>query len=228
MTINLSSSPFDVFQWLPDEICAEFSHLARLRHYAPGELIYCQGESGARMYRLVSGAVRLSVIRADGKELLYVMFEPGDCFGVSSLIDGESLPHTAAAVGDTEIQTIGRSGFERLRAEHREFDDALLRLVSRHMRLLSGFLADAHLEDMTARVASRIVATARSFGQPTESGISLSIALSQAELALMVGGTRQTVNKVIQQFQHGGLVSMKGGRLTVHSIEGLLRIASEG
>jgi CRP/FNR family transcriptional regulator, cyclic AMP receptor protein len=93
--------------------------------------------------------------------------------------------------------------------------------VTRHMRLLSGFVSDANLQDISARVASRIVAAARSFGKPGEAGIELAISLSQAELGLMVGGARQTVNRVLRQFQRDGLLSVRNGRLVIHSLEGL-------
>lgn len=215
------SSSFDLFQWLPADVGVAFEHVARRRRFVLGEIIYSQGEPGDQMFRLAAGAVRLSVARSDGRELLYCLFEPGDCFGTSSLVDGEPRPQSAAALEDCEVQVLGKPGFDELRKQHRSFDDALLRLATRHMRLLSSFFADAHLEAMAARVASRIIAAAKSFGRPTEGGIALSIRLSQAHLALMVGGSRQTVNKVLQQFQKENLINLKYGRLVIHSISGL-------
>jgi CRP-like cAMP-binding protein len=214
-------SPFDISQWLPSEVCDAFDRAARVRPYAPGETIYCQGDPGEHMFRLVSGAVRMSVMRADGRELLYALFEPGACFGVSSLIDGEPLPQGAEAAETSEIQVVSRAAFDQLRAEHRAFDDALLRLVTRHMRLLSVHFADAHLEDVTARVASRLAAACRSFGQSVDDGVALAVRVSQSDLASMVGGSRQTVNRVLQQFQREGLVSVRGGRLIVHDLDAL-------
>ena len=226
MTSPSAPSRFDIFQWLPDEVCDDFNRSAQCQRYAQGAAIYYQGDRGDRMFRLLSGAVRLSVARISGRELLYVLFEPCDCFGVSSLIDGEGWPHTAEAGEDLEIQVLHKPAFDQLRAKYPEFNDALLRLVSRQMRILSEFFADAHLEDMTARIASRIVAAAGSFGMAADGGIGLSIGLTQAELALMVGGSRQTVNKVLQQFHKDALVSIKGGRLIIHSVEGLQSKAS--
>jgi CRP/FNR family transcriptional regulator, cyclic AMP receptor protein len=226
MSLSSDPAPFDILQWLPKEARIEFNATARRRRCVRGELIYSQGEPGSEMFRLVSGAVRLSVTRSDGRELLYLLFEPGDCFGVSTLIDGDARPHTAEAGKNLELQVLGRTAFNRLRAGYREFDDALLRLVTRHMRLLSGFVSDANLQDISARVASRIVAAARSFGKPCEAGIELAISLSQAELGLMVGGARQTVNRVLRQFQRDGLLSVRNGRLVIHSLEGLRARAS--
>jgi CRP-like cAMP-binding protein len=94
------------------------------------------------------------------------------------------------------------------------------------MRLLSGLFADASLQDMSARVASRIVAVARSFGRVADDGIEISIAINQTELAAMVGGARQTINKVVMQFQKDGLVIVRNGRLIIRSIDALQSRAS--
>ncbi len=226
MTEAIDPAPFDLLQWLPEVACADFHQMARRRGYAPGELIYSQGDQGGEMFRVVEGSVRLSVTRTDGRELLYLLFEPGDCFGVSTLIDGEPLPQTAEAGHDLELQIVTKAAFDELRQRHRTFDDALIRLATRHMRLLSGLFADASLQDMSARVASRILSVARSFGRPGDDGIELSIALSQTELAAMVGGARQTVNKVIMQFRRDGLLSIRNGRLVIHSTRALKSLAS--
>lgn len=226
MSEEIEPAPFDLLQWLPDSARADFVKAARRRSYAPGELIYGQGDQGGEMFRVVTGSVRLSVTRADGRELLYLLFEPGDCFGVSTLIDNEPLPQTAEAGRGLEVQTLSKAAFDELRRQHRAFDDALIRLSTRHMRLLSGLFADASLQETSARVASRLLALARSFGRVGEDGVELSIALNQSELAAMVGCARQTLNKVIGRFHKDGILSIRSSRLVLHCLDDLRRRAS--
>lgn len=220
------SAPFDLFQWLPSDVQLEFASRARLQHFRQGELIYSQDDDAATMFRLVSGAVRLSVVRSDGRELLYLLFGPGDCFGVSGLIDGEPLPQTAEAAEDCQALVLGKPGFDTIRRNFRSFDDALLKLVTKHMRLLSGLFADAHLEDFSARVASRIVAAAHGFGVATPAGMEVTVGLSQSELGLMLGAARQTVNRAVQEFQKEGILTVRQGHIIVHSLAALEARAS--
>ena len=56
------------------------------------------------MSRILSGSVRMSALRHDGREALYLIFEPGDCFGTSSLVDGDPRPQTPSARGEVELQ----------------------------------------------------------------------------------------------------------------------------
>ena len=134
---------------------------------------------------------------------------------------------TAEAASAVDVQVLSRAAFDRLRHDYREFDDALLRLMTRHMRLLSGFFADAHLTTLSARIASRIVANSRSFGVPGEAGTGFSVRLSQSDFALMVGASRQSVNKVLQRFQEDGLIVIEYGALVVRDLDRLqLRAAA--
>lgn len=219
-------APFDIYPWLPEEVRHAFEKAATLRRYGSGELIYAEGDEDRRCFRLLKGNVRLSVTKADGRQLLYLMFEPGDCFGTSSPVDGEPRPQTAEAGSDVEVLVLSCHALNTLRAAHREIDDALLRLLARHMRVLSSYFADSALNDLPSRVASRIVRAARSFGVSGHSGIRLSIGLSQAEIALMVGSSRQSVSKVLQQFQKDGLITIEYGNLSIHAIDELMNIAA--
>jgi len=222
-----SEGLFDVLQWLPNDVRTAFLRQVRVRRHDTGDVIYGQGDAGEEMFRLVSGSVRLSVARADGRELLYLLFKPGDCFGTSSCVDREPRPQTAEAASAVDVQVLSRAAFDRLRHDYREFDDALLRLMTRHMRLLSGFFADAHLTTLSARIASRIVANSRSFGVPGEAGTGFSVHLSQSDFALMVGASRQSVNKVLQRFQEDGLIVIEYGALVVRDLDRLqLRAAA--
>lgn len=179
------------------------------------------------MFRVLSGSVRLSVAHPDGRELLYLLFQPGDCFGSSSCIDAAPRPQTAEAAGAVELQMLPKAGFDRLRAQHPAFDDALLRLMSRHMRLLSELFAGAHLSDLSARVAGRILSMGRSFGRPGANGIELAVHLPQAELAAMVGGTRQSVNRVLHDLKRAGVLDIRQSRITIRSPARLLTAAND-
>lgn len=214
-------SPFDIFQWLPIDVRTAFESEARVHHVRKGDHIYIEGDPGDAMYRLVSGSVRLSVADAEGRELLYLLFEPGDCFGISSCIDDEPRPHTARANSALELQVLGKAAVDRLRTLHRPFDDAIMRLLARHMRMLSQFFAETSLKSLRERVAGRLLSTARSFGVNTPEGISLSIELPQSELAFMVGGSRQSINKTLQRFRDEGVIEINHGKVIITNIDGL-------
>lgn len=220
--------PYDLTQWLSPQSIAAFDRAARPRRLAAGARIYTQTDPGHELLRIVSGSVRISVMGADGRELLHQLFGPGACIGTSSLIDGDPRPQSAEAFEDVELQVISRQAFNQLRADHPDFDGAVLNLLARHMRLLMDYFAGAALDGVELRLAQRLVDMADDFGIAHGDGIALPARLSQSELALMVGAARQTTNRVIGQFNQQGLVRLDRGQIILCDLPGLRAIADTG
>jgi CRP/FNR family transcriptional regulator, cyclic AMP receptor protein len=214
-----SCSHFDIFQWLSSEAQEAFTLSCRRGRVSDGCRIYSQSEPATEMYRILSGSVRMSVLRDDGREALYLMLESGDCFGINSLVDRAPRAHTATARGDTELQVLRHHPFERLRSEYSCFGDGLVQLMSRHLRLLSELFASSTLDELSCRVAQRLLEAQK----PVVNGHEArpTVRLSQNEIALMVGASRQAVNKVLRRFQDDGLISIEYGRLQIHDIDRL-------
>jgi len=217
---NTGYSAFDIFQWLSMEAQEAFTLASRRRRFPDGCRIHSQSESGSEMYRIVSGSVRMSVVRHDGREVVYLMLEAGDCFGICSLIDGAPRSYTTSAKGDVELQVVQRDTFELLRAQHVSFGDGLIQVVSRHMRLLSEFFASANLDEISCRVAQRLV-NAHKLSVINGRTMRYTLCLDQSELALMVGASRQAVNRVLRKFQDDGLIAIQYGRVQIHDIDRL-------
>lgn len=218
-------SPFDMLQWMDAEVSQAFQSVAFRRHYTAGQVIYLQGDCGQEMFRLVSGSVRMSVSRCDGRQIIFALFEPGDCFGNSSMVDGGRRPQTTEAQTDVALDVIDMPSFKRLRDRYRGFDDALIQLLACQMRGLSMHFAEASLDGLELRVARRILEATRSFGTGAHNGTRLSLRLPQEDIAHMVGASRQSVNKVLKHLQDEGLLTVEYGNILVHDPEGIRRAA---
>jgi CRP-like cAMP-binding protein len=208
------SAPFDLFQWLSMDAQQAFVAAARRRFVVEHRRIYTQAERGNEMFRIVSGSVRMSVLRHDGREALHSVLQPGDCFGICSMLDDEPRHHTTSANSNVELQVLQRDTCERLRSQHPSFADALFRHMSRHTRLLIDYFVSSTLDELSCRVALRLLMAqkAMAIGGPRNR---LTVDLSQSELALMVGASRQAVNRVLQKFQDEGLISIEYGCVQV-------------
>lgn len=215
-----SAPSFDLLEWLGPKARTAFVAAARNRPVQAGALIYQQGDEGREIYRILDGKVRLSVAREDGREIVFLLFGKGDCFGVSSLIDDDHRPQTAEAVDDCVLQVVDRAGFQELRGQYREFDASLLRLLALQMRVVSARFIDASL----TRLAGRIGTCLLEYAQPCQSGMThsrMTVRMSQTELAALVGASRQSVNRVLQQMQDQKLVRLEYNAVHLSSPESL-------
>lgn len=216
---------FDIRQWMDIETLAAFDAAVKPRRYDAGQTIYTQGDQGTEMFRIASGSVRLSVTRSDGREVIFLFFEPGDCFGDSSLVDDEVRPQTAEAMTDTVLEALDKPAFVALQRDHRNFDHALMHLLARQMRVVSTHYVDTSLNDLPSRVAARILEAARAFGATDARGTRVTLRLSQSDLASMVGASRQSVNKTLQVFQARDIIAIEGHSILVRDGDALRRLA---
>jgi CRP/FNR family transcriptional regulator, cyclic AMP receptor protein len=216
-----SEARYRLRDMVPPHVGQALHAAAHRRTYPDGGIIYSQGEVGTEMYHILSGKVRLCFLHSDGRELVFITFEPGDSFGYSTLIDGAPLPHTAEACGEVEVEVVGAAAFSAIRAHHRELDEAMLHLLCMHMRSLSAYVAEAALSDLSHRLARRLLEVARPDAESNPA-----IRLSQGELALMFGVSRQTINKLLKQFEDERLVRLSYGNVVLQDLDGLRQRAA--
>jgi CRP-like cAMP-binding protein len=85
-----------LFRDLDDAALEKLSKLLHERHYAPGEVVFREGQTGAGMYILEKGAVDIVLRLEDGSEQCVVSLKAGQFFGELALL--EATPRTATAV----------------------------------------------------------------------------------------------------------------------------------
>ena len=80
--------------------------------------------------------------------------------------------------------------------------EQLLRVLARQLRRSNTDLSDLIFTDVPGRVAKQLLDLARRFGTPEGAAIRVSHDLTQEELALLVGASRERVNKALVDFAH--------------------------
>lgn len=213
----------DLYSWMTHSARYAFERAASVRIVRPGEFVYHEGDPGGKMFRILSGSVRMFTARADGREFVYANLERGDCFGISEVIDEGIRHNSAVAQTCTEVQTITTPQFNALRIVHHTFDTAVVRLLARQVRALTVSVSEANLEPPQARLARILVSVAN-----RDEADRLVVNLPQMELASMLGVSRQTVNKILRGFETSNLVQLSYGSVLVHREDKLRLIGRVG
>jgi CRP/FNR family transcriptional regulator, cyclic AMP receptor protein len=127
------------------------------------------------------------------------VLERGGVFGQQAVF-GRSRPTTAIATMDsTTIQLLGETCARMLERNPRILYRAFEMFEARVEKLTQA-LEDVMLLDVPSRLAKYILDSGT--GQPDPHALTL----TQDELAAAVGSTRVTVNKVLADFEHRGLI----------------------
>jgi CRP-like cAMP-binding protein len=195
----------------------------RTRRFRRGEIIFHAGDPGDALFIIVSGEVKIALPSEEGDEAILATLGPGDVFGELALLDGAPRSATASALVATEAVILPRDRFRELVATEPAVRDTLLDSLAGELRRLTTHVEELHFLDMTGRLAARLVRLAREAGPPAPDGsIRLRASLTQAELASMVGCTRQSVNKLLGQFADDRLVRVDRDGILVLDMPGLV------
>jgi CRP/FNR family transcriptional regulator/CRP/FNR family cyclic AMP-dependent transcriptional regulator len=93
------------------------------------------------------------------------------------------------------------------------------------LRRLTGHVEELHFLDLPGRLASRMVRLAREAQPDRTTDIRLDWPYTQSDLAAMIGGTRQTVNRLLADMTAQGLVRVEHDVLVIPDLVRLERAA---
>jgi CRP-like cAMP-binding protein len=103
--------------------------------------------------------------------------------------------------------------------------DALLAGLARELRRLTGHVEELHFLDLAGRLAMRLTRLANDAPRAPDGGARLSWPYTQSDLASMIGGTRQSVNRLLSELIDDGLVRLEQDALVIPDVERLARRA---
>ncbi len=217
--------------------CALFAHageealqaiaaLMRRRRFRRNEVIFHQGDIGDSLQVVASGGVKIVLPSAEGEEAIIASLKPGDFFGELALLDSSPRSTTATALEATETLALPRDQFLRLIEEDPRLVRALLHALAEELRRLTGHVEELHFLDLAGRLSMRLVRLARDQDPAAAGRVELDWPFTQSDLAAMIGGTRQSVNKLLSGLVEGGLLGIERDTLVINDLEELERHAS--
>ena len=210
-----------LFAHLPPDRLVEIARSMTERRYAKHEVIFQQGDQGEVLYLVQEGIVRITTESLDGEEAILGEVHACETFGELGLIDSAPRSATASAATDALTLQLPGSAFRDLLANDREFRDGVLMALSAELRRATRNLGELHFLDLPGRLASRLVMLAREAAPGVNDEVAIDKRYSQGDLAAMIGGTRQSVNRSLADLRTEGLIRLDQGRITIVDVSAL-------
>ena len=203
--------------------CAE---RMRVRRFRRGETIFHQGDPGDSLFIVESGAVKIVLPSPEGEEgAIIATLGRGEFFGELALLDGAPHSATAIALEAAGLLVLGRPTFDELVDTQPGLRNALFAGLVAELRRLTGHVEELHFLDLPGRLASRLVRMAREADPDASGEVRLSWPYTQSDLAAMIGGTRQTVNRLLNDLTTRGLLRFEKDVVVITDLERLERDA---
>jgi CRP/FNR family transcriptional regulator/CRP/FNR family cyclic AMP-dependent transcriptional regulator len=207
------------------EIAADFSR----REFAAGKIIFYQGDRGRLLYLVESGQVRIFVNGFDGHETSVVLYgRPGEIFGELAIIDGLPRSASAVAVMDTVVHTLSRERFQEYMRRSPQLALNFMKTLTKKVRYNTHQVDSFASMDISRRLARKLLELGQNYGTAEPQGVRLNTALTQSDLASLIGATRESTNKLLRQFRDNGLITLTNGQtIFIRDAEALRTLVSE-
>jgi CRP/FNR family transcriptional regulator, cyclic AMP receptor protein len=193
------------------------------RTHRKGDLIFSQGDPGVALYVVAAGMVKISLESTRGDEMILATLRPPELFGELAVIDEGPRTASARALEPTTLLAVTRPVFLRMLRENPALMDALHRSLGGLLRRSLQQASDLIFMDLPGRVAKLLLSLAGDVGRDSERGMLLDLNVTQSTLAGLVGGSRPSVNQILQSFQAQGYLELEGRKIIIKRPEMLLR-----
>jgi CRP-like cAMP-binding protein len=169
------------------------------------KVLFNEGDEAHSCYRIVSGAIRIVKILADGRRYVVDFLLAGDFVGLDS---GETHEFTAETIVESELVCYAR---RRLEAEFDENPRVGRRMLDIMMQRLSAAQSQMLLLGrMSAmeRVATFLLNLERRLGAGRKQGRAVHLDMTRTDIADHLGLTIETVSRMLNQLKRRGIIGL--------------------
>jgi CRP-like cAMP-binding protein len=204
----------------------DLAAIGSTRRYQRGTYLFHQGDEGEEVFLLIAGRIEISSLSTTGYRQLHTTVEPPQLFGELAVLGEGRRTTTALSLEDSDIWVVKGDLFLDFLAEQPAASRALLRALARQVRAHESLVDDLLFLDLKGRVAKRLLGmVSPSFDELPPDGTLVPAVVTQADLASFAGGSRESVTRVLSDFQKRGIVGRSGKRYVLKDVKALRRLA---
>lgn len=218
---DLKRSP--LFAGLEPDQLAKVRAIARATEARRRDVLFREGDPVEGMYVLLSGAVKIYKLSADGKEHILHVVRPGQAFAEAAMFMPGGYPAFAEALEKSTALLLPKAAFLDLLREYPEVSLAIIATLSRYLKQFADRIEDLSLKDVSARLARWLLRSAEERGRDF-----WDLEITKSDLASQLGTVSETLSRTLRKFQDSGWLQVRGRFLKILDREALRDLAERG
>jgi CRP-like cAMP-binding protein len=196
-----------------------------VRRFQRGAAMLREGEEPTRVLVMLDGRAKAVTFTEDGKEVVLGFIAPGELLGEVATIETRPRSATVIALEPVTALALASSDFWALLAEHPRIWVVVHRIVIRRLRLADLQRKEFSGSNTLSRVSRRLVELSDTHGTESEDGVTITLPISQEELAGWTGASREAVTKALRTLRDLGWIETARRSISVRDLEALRRFA---
>jgi CRP/FNR family cyclic AMP-dependent transcriptional regulator len=205
----------DIFADLSPAEMEAIAAAAPMRTYAAGEVLFSPHSPVETLFILKRGRVRIFRVSADGRALTTAIMTPGTIFGEMVLLGQRMYDNYAEALDEAVVCVMSRADVQRFLLSDARIAARITAILGQRLVDLERRLSDTVFKSVPQRIATTLAMLA---GQERRYGVGARatvVALTHEQVAALVGTSRETATKILDDFADRGLIRLGRGRITL-------------
>jgi CRP-like cAMP-binding protein len=177
-----------------------------------GQVLFRAGDSSDGCYHIDDGLLKVTMVSNSGTERILAFLGRGAIVGELSIIDGLPRSLSVVAMRDAALSFLSRAAFEAFSEKHPEVYKSLVRLLAKRVRERDKMLAATSFLSLKGRIAQTLLELAEHFGKEVGPGrIVIRQKIKQTDLAAMTGVARESMTRILNDWQRRKMMSRPSG-----------------
>jgi CRP-like cAMP-binding protein len=209
-------SQISLFDELPMAELKVIDELSQMKPVKKGTMILSPDHPIEALFLLKEGQVRLFRMNQQGKQFTVDVLTGGNIFGETSTLSLTDDQIYAEAMVDTYLCIIGKSEFENFIEKNPKIALKFINILSNRLKEVYSFSEKIALSDVKYRLLFLLQKLSEKTGKRTKEWQTIDMKLTHADIANMIGSTRETTSAILSQLKKDGIIK-KGLRLSIHA-----------
>ncbi len=215
----------DIFSHLRDEEYRMLDKYSRMREVKKGDILYLQGSSDKNIYILKKGAVKITKLTPQGKEIILDICKGGTIFGEMTYVEPQERDESAEVIEDGLLCIMKKEDFDRMLQMVPGLSIRLTKMIGLRRWKIENKILDLLYSTVEQRLARTLLNLLDDFGVPHEGGYLIKLKLKHSDYADLIASTRETVTATLNKLKKQGIVDFERKYIIVKSMDALRRIA---
>ena len=206
---------------------AELNAIRQSSVYPKGAVLFVEGQPPSGLFILCSGKVKLSVSYPLGKSVIVHVAGPGEVLGLSAAISGDPCEVSAETLEPSQMNFLPRDTFLSFLEENGEVAVRIAQHASADLRRAYQQVARIALAPSArAKLAGCLLDWADGDTRKVLPGARFRLPLTRQEIGEFIGSSRETVSRILTEFDREGLIRANGSSITLKDPSRLRKILS--
>lgn len=185
-----------------------------------GSYLFREGDRSDFLYYLYEGRVKLSKASLSGKLLTIHWLQSGDLVGEISLGKETRNCFHAVVTKEARLGMIPQAALQTLLLQDADLSMQLLSWMSEINRLTASKMRDLLMYGKPGALSCMLIRLAKTYGEKIEGDrIRITQKITNMDLAELIGATRESTNRLLQQLKEEGRISYEQGYIVVDDLD---------